>query len=341
MSTSTNNLSLQAVKRLQGGEMILNGHDNDDIAEILGVSPSAVQKWRRKLNANNDHLHSLVRKKGSGRIATLNEKQKQRLKKIILKGAVAGGFPDERWTSKRVADVIRKIFNINLSISTTRRLLHSLGLSPQMPVVKSHNHSDEAVVEWASRTWPRIKKKAKRLGIPLILLDESGFSLSPIRGTTWAEVGKPIVLRETFSRQTQTGLGFITMTPKQQRLHFRFTIFSGAVNTEDMIFFLTEIHRHYHCRVMIIFDRLSAHVAAQKYFEGTHPDWFLFEYFPVYSPELNPVEQCWQQMKNVLMSNFVAKSREEVVAKALESAQVIDSDPKLLAAFFHHAKLAL
>jgi len=37
------------------------------------------------------------------------------------------------------------------------------------------------------------KKKCKKLGIPLIFLDESGFSLSPIRGTTWSEVGKPVV----------------------------------------------------------------------------------------------------------------------------------------------------
>ena len=38
------------------------------------------------------------------------------------------------------------------------------------------------------------QKKAKNLGIPLIFLDESGFSLSPIQGTTWCEVGKPFVL---------------------------------------------------------------------------------------------------------------------------------------------------
>ena len=39
-----------------------------------------------------------------------------------------------------------------------------------------------------------------------------------------------MVLHEVLSWQTQTGLGFITMTPKQQRLKFRFTIFSGAIN---------------------------------------------------------------------------------------------------------------
>jgi len=185
------------------------------------------------------------------------------------------------------------------------------------------------------------KKKAKRLGIPLIFLDESGFSLSPIRGMTWCEVGKPFVLRERFSRRSQTGFGFITMTPVQQRLNFRFTIFSGAITTEDVICFLTAIHRHYGGRVMIILDRLTSHISARNYFERVHPDWFLFEYLPSYSPELNPVEQCWQMMKNVFMVNFVLLSVEHLEKKAFEAASILNNAPMLLASFFHHAKLAL
>jgi len=158
---------------------------------------------------------------------------------------------------------------------------------------------------------------------------------------TWCEIGKPIVLRETYSRQSQTGLGMITLTPIQQRLEFRFTIFSGAINTENMIFFLTMVHRYYNKRVMIILDRLTAHISAQKYFERTHPDWFMFEYFPSYSPELNPVEQCWQYMKNVSMANFVPICIKCLEKKALEVAQEINNDPKLLPSFFHHAKLTL
>jgi transposase len=176
------------------------------------------------------------------------------------------------------------------------------------------------------------KKKCKKLGITLIFLDESGFSLSPICGKTWCEVGKPRVLREVYSRHTQTGLGFITMTPEQQRLNFRFTIFPGAINTDDVIFYLRMIHHHYNNKVMIIFDRLPSHISAQKFFEREHPDWFLFEYLPSYSPELNPVEQCWNQMKNVIMVNFVPFCIEDIVAKTLEAAQIINKDPKLIAA---------
>jgi hypothetical protein len=172
-------------------------------------------------------------------------------------------------------------------------------------------------------------------------LEESGFSLSPIRGTTWAEGGKPVVLRSTYSRHTQTGFGFITMSPKQRRLNFRFTIFDGAITMVDLKMFLTQIHRYYGGKVLIHWDRLPAHIATQSYFEQERSDWFLFEYFPSYSPELNPVEQCWNQMKNVWMANFISMSIEHLKEKTMEVAKRLDNDPKLLAEFFHHAKLNL
>jgi len=110
---------------------------------------------------------------------------------------------------------------------------------------------------------------------------------------------------------------------------------------EDVIFYLTQIHHHYGTKVMMIGDHLSSPISAQRFFEQKHADWFLFEYLPSYSPELNPVEQCWNQRKNVILVNFVPLCIEDLVAKTLEAAQVINNDPKLLAAFFHHAKLAL
>ena len=56
MSTSHGSISEQSRKRLQGGELILKGYDNEDIAYILDVGESSVKRWRRKLNANNNDI---------------------------------------------------------------------------------------------------------------------------------------------------------------------------------------------------------------------------------------------------------------------------------------------
>jgi transposase len=161
MSTVQGSLSSQASVRLRGGDLILRGYDNEEVAGILEVSISTVQRWRGKLRRNKDDLTCLVRRKGSGRPGTLTDEQKQELKDIILKGAIAAGYPTERWTSKIVADLILKTFGVFLAPRSVRQILPTLGLSPQKPVVKSHKHSDEAVLEWASHTWKKLKKKRK------------------------------------------------------------------------------------------------------------------------------------------------------------------------------------
>ena len=83
MSTKQGSLSAQAFRRLQGGELILKGYDNETIADIVGVSISSVNNWRTILTEHNDDLCALVRKTGSGRPPSLNDPQKQQLKRFF------------------------------------------------------------------------------------------------------------------------------------------------------------------------------------------------------------------------------------------------------------------
>ena len=131
------------------------------------------------------------------------------------------------------------------------------------------------------------------------------------------------------------------MTPVRQKLNFRFTIFEGTINTLDVILFLRMIHAYYGKKVMIIWDRLSTHLSVRSFFERENPDWFCFEELPAYCPEWNPVEQCWNKLKNDLMANCVPMSIEHLQEKACEAAKIIDNNPKLLAELFLNAKLTL
>lgn len=138
--------------------MIRKEFDNDESVDILDVSVSSVKNWRRRLKQKDGELQSLARKKGSGRHPKLDDVQKQQLREILLAGAVASGYESELWTSKIVADLILKTFDI-ISPRSVRRLLRSMGFSPQLPTTKSDKYSDQAILEWANRTWKRLKKK--------------------------------------------------------------------------------------------------------------------------------------------------------------------------------------
>lgn len=181
----------------------------------------------------------------------------------------------------------------------------------------------------------------------LVLEDESGFSFSPNCPGTWGEVGHAPILLETPGRHNHTGIGFITRTPNRHFLKFHdgfavkylSAIFKGSARTEDFIFLLTGLHHFYGHKVVIVWDNLSAHHAADAYFEDNHPDWFEFEYFPPYSPELNPTEPCWNQMKNVYLPFFVPATDDELTQAVCEAAEKINEE-QLLDSFFQHAGLS-
>ena len=94
-----------------GGQMLLDGHDVDEVMDALKAARSTVHQWNEIVEQYG--LAGLLRKGQSGRTAKLNDDERQQLKDIILAGAVAYGFPNEQWTSKRVRLVILEYGELN------------------------------------------------------------------------------------------------------------------------------------------------------------------------------------------------------------------------------------
>ena len=157
MKTTHPPLSRQAAIRLQGGELILRGFDNDEIIDILGVSLSAVKRWRHL--AESEGLHALARKPGSRCPSKLTTEQLNELKTIIQQDARDHGYLTDRWTSRIVADLIRKKWGVEYCHSNVRKILVNLEFSYQKPDVKSTKHSQAVVDHWRKHDWRRIKKK--------------------------------------------------------------------------------------------------------------------------------------------------------------------------------------
>ena len=104
---------------------------------------------------------------------------------------------------------------------------------------------------------------------------------------------------------------------------------------------MTQLHLHYGKRVLVVMDRLHAHRKAANWFAQFHPSWFSVEYLPAYSPELNPVEQCWQWMKNVALDNRIVAGGDELQQNVLNAAYQLNTNKFFLRSFFKHANLLL
>jgi hypothetical protein len=62
---------------------------------------------------------------------------------------------------------------------------------------------------------------------------------------------------------------------------------------------------------------------------------------PAYSPELNPVEQVWEELREKQLSNLALPSLDEVIAKVCEGLNQLEDDPERLRSltYFPHFRM--
>jgi putative transposase len=146
-------------RRLEGGRLLQEGKlSQAEIARHLGVSRATVSDWAKIIKARG--IGGLRKKKAPGSQSKLGKSQKEKLKRMLDRGALACGFPTDRWTLERVRQLIQKEFEVSYHRNYLNRLLRSLGFSPQKPLSQAIEQERELVEAWLEQDWSRIKKVA-------------------------------------------------------------------------------------------------------------------------------------------------------------------------------------
>lgn len=144
-------------RRLAGGRLLKAGKmSKAEISRQLGVSRATVSAWAKTIEAKG--IGGLRKRKAAGSASKLSDVQKQKLKRKLDGGALACGFPTDRWTLERVQKLIKKEFDVSYHPNYLNRLLRNLGYSPQKPLPQAIEQEKELVEAWLQGDWPRIKK---------------------------------------------------------------------------------------------------------------------------------------------------------------------------------------
>jgi len=144
-------------RRLEGGRLLKAGKiSKAEISRHLGVSRATVGEWARTVETKG--MRGLRKRKATGSASKLSNSQKEKLKTKLDRGALASGFPTDRWTLERVRKLIRKEFDVIYHPNYLNRLLRNLGFSPQKPLPQAVEQEKELVQAWLLGDWPRIKK---------------------------------------------------------------------------------------------------------------------------------------------------------------------------------------
>lgn len=146
-------------RRLAGGRLLKEGKMSQvEISRHLGVSRATVSDWAKIVKAKG--IGGLRKRKAAGSQSKLSKSQKEKLKRMLDRGALACGFPTDRWTLERVRQLIEREFEVRYHRNYLNRLLRQLGFSPQKPLPQAIEQEKELVQAWLQQDWPRIKKVA-------------------------------------------------------------------------------------------------------------------------------------------------------------------------------------
>lgn len=144
-------------RRFRALDLHEQGWIQADIAETLGVVPSAVSQWLSR--ARRDGSEALHNHLPPGPTPRLTDEQRASLPSLLERGAEAFGFAGDVWTTARVADMIRCEFGVSYHRAHMSKLLRSIGWSLQKPARRAIQRDEKAIEQWRSDRWPDLKKK--------------------------------------------------------------------------------------------------------------------------------------------------------------------------------------
>lgn len=145
-------------RRLYAQQLLAQGNVRPkQMAETLGVSESTVRTWKQRLRERG----SLQATRAAGPPQRLSAEQRTRLGELLRAGPLAAGYPDSRWTTSRVREVIGLRFEVWYHADHVRKVLHQLGFSPQKPEQRALERDEQAIQTWVETVRPELEKKGR------------------------------------------------------------------------------------------------------------------------------------------------------------------------------------
>ena len=269
--------------------------------------------------------------------ASLPDRQMLELRAIII-GADPRqlSFGMALWTREMIGELIRRRFGVALSKVTVGRILKKLGMSPQRPLYRAYQQDPEKVREWKEKTYPQIRKEAAERGAVIFFADEASVRTDFHSGTTWAPVGRTPVVTATGERKSIMMVSAISL-----RGELRFHIHEGSFRAADFIYFCKQLMKDADSDIFLVVDGSSVHTAKEvkEFVTSTQGKLQLF-FLPPYSPELNPDEWVWKNVKHDKIGRSGIWSKDDPKAVAVGALRHLQKAPGTVRGFFSDPKLA-
>lgn len=300
------------------------------VAAVLKISLSSIYAWIDWYNRGG--YDALDTGKAPGAEPRITPEMDELIKEIILKETPLDyGYDTPLWTCPIVAAIVKKIFGIEVLATTIDIHLKKMGLTPQKPNYIAREQDPSEVEHFLNDKFPRIQRLAKRLGADIAFEDEAGVSMREHAGRTWGLAGKPpnVIVSGQHAR-----LNVLSLVTKNGILKYDVT--AERIDSDKYIEFLADVLEGRDRPLILVLDHARFHDSKSvREFVRKHRKMIRVYFLPKYSPELNPTEQVWQEIKENQLRRRPAYSKSDLRKKLLDALKSLQNNTDRVVSFFH------
>jgi len=184
------------------------------------------------------------------------------------------------------------------------------------------------------------KKKARKLRSWIIFQDESGVSQRPSVRRMWAPRGETPVLIHAFNWKKMSVAAALAYRWDGKRSRLFFQMKPDSYNEDSLIAFLRDLKREFRGKkCILIWDGLPGHKSKKMKAYLASQKRLIVEVLPGYSPDLNPVESLWGNLKTEELANRCVDDLAEVAEGVSTGMARIGACKQYAQSFLDHAGL--
>jgi transposase len=198
---------LQLLNRVLSIIAVSKGHSFFDVANILKVSVESIRLWLNAFLLASFDSFSIG--KSSGRPSKLTPSEKKELYELIRNGPQAAGYMSGCWNSPMIQDLIFSRYGVFYSVFYLAEFLKNLGFSFQKSKFVSDHLNEGERSLWIQKVWPKILKKAEKMGSYILFGDEASFPQWGTLSYSWAPRGQQPTVKTSGKRKGYKVFGLI------------------------------------------------------------------------------------------------------------------------------------
>ena len=299
------------------------------IADLLGISRTAIYDWTRRYHRGGYSALDTRTSPGSPRVIT--EEMDAWLRHTVLNySPMDFGYDTALWTRDILAAILNEKFDVTVGGSTVSLHLRNLGLSYKKPWFRAKERDELEVERFLNDTFPRIQRLAEKKGADIGFEDEAGVGLQTHSGRTWGQVGETPEVPVTGKRGGYNILSIVTAEGAM-----RFSVKEVKIDSEKYIEFLKKLLKGRTRPLILIVDRAPFHHSKKvRAFVRSHREKIRVYFLPRYSPEMNPDEQVWNEVKSKRIGKKSPKTKLSLKKKLYSELRSLQQTTEKIKTFF-------